>query len=188
MNNLAVGETKSLSRVALIASIVSAALSLLLVVAVMTGWLTGAPKVGYVRTGEVISGSVAFKSARSSYEKQIMAWQTNLDTLESEYARNLSQFNSASLQMNADARESHQIGLAEQRATIERYSTAISLRAKEEEKRLSDSLLKQINALVEQYGREHGYDVILGTTSEGSLLYGSEATDITKNVLDFINR
>ncbi|MCC6330842.1 MAG: OmpH family outer membrane protein [Ignavibacteria bacterium] len=152
------------------------------------GWFTQGPRIGYVRTGEVIMESASFKTTRAEYEQQLKVWQMNLDTLQQEYVRNLSEFNNTSLRLDKETRSNHESKLAEQRETIERYSEAISARAQQEEQRLSDSLLKTINASVEQFGLEHGYDLILGTTAEGSILYGSDVADVTKQVIAFINK
>jgi outer membrane protein len=40
---------------------------------------------------------------------------------------------------------------------------------------------------VEEYGKENGYDLILGTTTSGNILYGTEKKDITEQVLNALN-
>lgn len=49
-------------------------------------------------------------------------------------------------------------------------------------------LFATINQLIEQYSVENGYDLILGTTDDGSILYGAEAVDITDDLLQYINQ
>jgi hypothetical protein len=45
-------------------------------------------------------------------------------------------------------------------------------------------VLDQINAFVEAYGEEEGYDMIVGTTQSGNLLYVCPALEITEEAWD----
>jgi len=51
-----------------------------------------------------------------------------------------------------------------------------------------DTLVKQVKAFVKEYGKANGYTFILGANEAGSVLYGAEATDITKTVLEALNK
>ena len=45
----------------------------------------------------------------------------------------------------------------------------------------------QINQYVIDYGKENGYNYIFGTDGSGSIMYGEENMDITKEVVAYIN-
>ncbi|MCD6065968.1 MAG: outer rane chaperone Skp (OmpH) [Bacteroidetes bacterium] len=45
----------------------------------------------------------------------------------------------------------------------------------------------QINEYMKQFGKEKNYKVILGANGQGSLMYADEQTDITGEVLNYIN-
>ena len=53
---------------------------------------------------------------------------------------------------------------------------------------MTQGVLSQINSLAQQYGKEHGFDLILSTTQSGSILYGDDAIDLTKDLLATLNR
>jgi outer membrane protein len=50
-----------------------------------------------------------------------------------------------------------------------------------------DSIISKVNTFVEDYGEKNGYTFILGKNGAGSVLYGSEAKDITEAVTKAIN-
>ena len=52
----------------------------------------------------------------------------------------------------------------------------------------SDQIWKQINQYVDDYGKKHHYDLILGATGQGNIMYARQGDDITKEVSDYINR
>ena len=48
--------------------------------------------------------------------------------------------------------------------------------------------MSQINSFVKQYAEQEGYDIILGTTQSGSLLYANNALDITEEIVEALNQ
>ena len=62
----------------------------------------------------------------------------------------------------------------------------------QENERLSqqyyEQALKQINAYVQDYGKEQGYSYIFGATGSGSIMYTNEANDLTEELIAFINQ
>ncbi len=42
--------------------------------------------------------------------------------------------------------------------------------------------------MTQEYGKEHGFDLILATTQSGNILYGAEAIDLTNELLVVINK
>ena len=77
--------------------------------------------------------------------------------------------------------------LEQKRSNYEQYSRSLQEKAMEEENTMMQGVLNQINSFVMDYGEEHGYEVILGTTSAGSVLYGRETVDITDEILRALN-
>lgn len=46
----------------------------------------------------------------------------------------------------------------------------------------------RINRYISVYGKEKGYDFILGASGNGNLMYAKESVDITKEVIEYINK
>ena len=59
------------------------------------------------------------------------------------------------------------------------------------EQQMSDQytadIWKQINQFVNEYGKQNGYDFILGAAGNGSLMFANETNNITEEVIFFIN-
>lgn len=47
---------------------------------------------------------------------------------------------------------------------------------------------EKINQKINEYGKEKGYDYIFGAKGDGSIMYASDAKDITKEVIAYINK
>ncbi len=71
---------------------------------------------------------------------------------------------------------------------IEALKSEIAGEFQEKEQKLTQGALNQINDFVQEYGRREGYDLVLGTSNSGNVLYGVDAIDITDEVLKELNR
>ena len=45
----------------------------------------------------------------------------------------------------------------------------------------------QIDAFIKIYAKENGFDLIVGTTSSGNVLYGADGIDVTEELLKALN-
>ncbi len=51
-----------------------------------------------------------------------------------------------------------------------------------------DTLVKKVKDFVKDYGKTNGYTYILGSNDAGSVLYGADAKDLTKTLLEELNK
>jgi outer membrane protein len=55
-------------------------------------------------------------------------------------------------------------------------------------KQYDSEILTQLNQYVKDYGKENGYQYIFGSDGNGSLMYAEDQTNITKPVIEYINK
>lgn len=145
-------------------------------------------KIGYVRSVELIYGYDGTKAAQAKFTKQKEAWQANLDTLKAEFNRSLAAFNEGQAKMSkAELKRQRQL-LASQESQLQQYAQAITEQSEKQDSEVMQSVLNQINSFTEAYGKAQGYDFILGTSSDGNVLYGKGSLDITEELLEALNK
>jgi len=54
-------------------------------------------------------------------------------------------------------------------------------------KQYDQEIITQLNQYIKDYGKKHDFDLIQGNNSDGSLMYGKEEFNVTKEVSAFIN-
>jgi outer membrane protein len=54
-------------------------------------------------------------------------------------------------------------------------------------KQLDEQIIKQLNQYMADFGKEKKYDIIYGNTTNGSIMYGTDELNITKEAITFIN-
>lgn len=175
--------TSTAGRIALVCAVVAMAVS-------VAGLFIGRHrlKVGYVRTTELVYGYSGTNEAHQVYERKRQNWQGMLDSLSAEYQKALAVYTSDRASLSTSARQEREKWLEQQHRNLEGQRADFEGRIRDEDQRMTQGVLNQINSMGQQYGRENGFDLILSTTQSGSILYGDDALDITKPLLEMLNR
>lgn len=149
--------------------------------------LNGQKKIAYVRSGDLIYGFQGMKEAQDTFKLKTVVWKANIDTLQAEFNRSLEIYDRSYRQYSSVERTQQQEEIRTQQENLERFRTAIQAQSQEEQTKITEGVLNQINSFVADYGKEHGYDLILGTTVSGNIMYGTDYIDITDEVLKELN-
>jgi len=145
-------------------------------------------KIAYVRSTELVYGYLGMQEAHNKYQEKAQIWQANIDTLQNDYNRAVGQYTREASHLSEVEKRHREKMLLNQQENLMSYSRAVNDKANEEDDKITEGVLNQVNSFVEGYGKDHGYDIILGTTLSGNLLYGKETIDITEEVLEALNK
>ncbi|KAA5532224.1 OmpH family outer membrane protein [Taibaiella lutea] len=53
---------------------------------------------------------------------------------------------------------------------------------------INEEVWKRLNPMIDEYGKENGFRLIIGANGMGSVLYNDDYYDRTKEVIDFVNK
>ena len=158
-------------------------ISLMTTGAVVTGYhfLVKQP-IGYVKTGIVLQKYEAMIEANKQYAMEVSVVKGNIDTLRNRYER-----------LKAEAKYSAQkadwgyrLGIAEKEYL--QYNESAQQQLQQRQQQLTTNVLNTVNTFIQEYGKQHQYKIIFGTTTDGSILYGIEKDDLTEIVLSELNK
>lgn len=144
-------------------------------------------KIAFVRSSDLVYGYLGMKDAHQDFEQKSKVWQANVDTLQQNFQQAYSNFNTQAPSMKAEEKDQQEQLLEQQKQQLLAYTDALNKQAKTEDEKITQGVLNQINSFVTEYGQQHDYEIILGTTNGGSLLYGQDGIDITEDLLKALN-
>jgi outer membrane protein len=144
-------------------------------------------KVAYVRSAEMVSKFIGMKEAERIYEGKAAVWQANIDTLTYNFQKSVSEYEVNYSKWSVAKRQEAQQSLKRQEQNLDQYRRSIEEKASEEKEKITQGALNQINAYIERYSKEKGYDLVIGVTLSGNVLYGVESIDITEDVIKGLN-
>ncbi|MBN2613776.1 MAG: OmpH family outer membrane protein [Bacteroidales bacterium] len=144
-------------------------------------------KVVYVDNGVLMTKYEGMKDARKEYEKKAAVWQANADTLVSEWEKELKSYEKERIRMSAKERELKEQLLSNKQQQISQYREAVQMKAREEEQKMTQTVLNEVNDYLKEYGKKRGYTFILGATGVGNIVYANEARNITEEIIKGLN-
>lgn len=137
-------------------------------------------KIGYVKTGVLIQKSNSMIEANKQYEKDIERIRINVDTLKNRFVKSKERYfidkNETNLELAKTAEEDFM-----------KYQGQAEEDLQKRQADLTKSVLDKINSLIQEYGKKHGYKLILGTTEDGSILFGQDGDDLTEELVKDVN-
>ena len=128
------------------------------------------------------------QEAKTAFQIKANAWQDNIDTLKLELENAIKSYESERMKLGEKARQEKEASLRKEQEELAQYTQTLNKQAEQEDKKLTESVVKQINAYMEEYGRKHGYTIILGANGNGSVVYGAETIDITEDLITSLNK
>lgn len=146
------------------------------------------PKLAYVESAKVLEGYKDMQTARVHYRQQVDAWQANLDTLKNTVQQELDAYHRLRAGLSPAQRQQQEARLAQRQKQYFDYKQAITQKAAEEEARSTAEVVRKADVLMKQYGKDHGYDLVLAATEAGTVVYGREGRDITTEVTQALNK
>lgn len=126
----------------------------------------------YVNPTKVLQGYHGATAQHALFQAKTRDWQQRIDSLGTE--------------LQALGKVPASTRAAKQQA-LQRYRQAIQQRAQQENQRLTQAVLGEINTYIQHYGKAHNYTFILGATASGNIVYAAEGADITEDVLKGLN-
>lgn len=145
------------------------------------------PSIVYIRSQDLIEKYRGTIEARAEFEKRKTQMLANVDSLRQDYQRAGTQYMGQAAGMSAAGRAEREQQLGQQQQQLMQYENAIGEKINEEDQKMTQQVLNQINSFVEMYALREGHDYVMGTTLSGNLLFGNKALDVTDAVLKELN-
>lgn len=144
-------------------------------------------KIAFIRSSELIYSYEGMKESQQLFQSKKTKYQANVDTLRLELERAFNRYTKEVVTLKDKDKNERRELLKVQEQNYHRYAQSIKENEQKEETQMTEGVLNQVNSFIEQYSKEHRYDIVLGTTNSGSLLYANDVMDITKEVLEALN-
>lgn len=139
-------------------------------------------KVGFVDLQQVLTQTKRGQEARAKMQAEVSQRQREIDAQREEIEKMEAELQKQSSVLTAAARREREEAIQRKKRdlqlTIEDYQRDLAKRQNE----LLNELLSELVAVVQEYGKEKGYTLIL-ERRQGGVLYSGEGVDITKEII-----
>lgn len=167
-----------------IVSIISLSLLILLIFYIV---LSPAPRIAYVDSVKLMNGYQGMIDARKVYQQKATGWQANIDTLAMEVQQRIADYEKTSAKMSAKERDLSRELIRNKEQQLREYQQVLNSQAQEEDAKMTNDVVSQVNTYIKEYGESNGYTVILAAVN-GNIVFAKDAIDLTDEILEGVNK
>ena len=145
-------------------------------------------KLAYVDINKLMDGYNRTEVERAAFQTKAKQLQSNVDSLIGNWQEELKAYEKERSTLSKKEIELKQELLAGKQQQIGAYQQAIQKQIQEEDQKATQIVVGDINAYVKEYGKTHGFSIIMGATGSGNIMYANEVSDLTEEVLEGLNK
>lgn len=167
------------------AGVVSA---LVLVLACAVVYLTFfTPKVAYVNSQKLMTGFSEAAQAQKEIKAEDDKWRSQLKELEDTLQAAINQMSKEYNTAKPDRKKQLQDKLSAENQNVNNFKQANIRKMEQVKQEKLQGVINKVNVFVAEYGKKKGYTLILATTMDGDIAYGSDKCDITDALIQGLN-
>lgn len=145
-------------------------------------------KMGFIDNSKLINDYQKKKDVEATFKTQIEAFDKRADSIGKSFQSQAAELQKTDPQLaKKESQQQYQM-LGQQyqafQQDMQRQEQDIQKRSQTE----IDTLIKEVKKYVQEYGKKNGYTYILGSNDAGSVMYGDDSKDLTKEILDELNK
>lgn len=144
-------------------------------------------KVAYVNSTEVLNAYKGMADLRKEMQAAEKIETAKMDTLVNEFKTSLSEYDQSKASMTTNEVKLKEELLNLKRQQIAGYQQSVQEKLRAKEVQLNSSLVADINSFIDAYASKRGYDLIIGATNMGNVVYANDALDISEEVTKELN-
>lgn len=144
-------------------------------------------KVAFVDNSKLLNDYQEKKDIEAKLKGQISAYERKRDSISMAFQTEARTFDAQAKTLPQNVAQKKYNELMQKSQILQQHLQQEEQKIQMESQTQMDSLLSKVKKNIKEYGKQKGYTFILGANDGGSVLYGSEKKDITKEVTEYLN-
>jgi len=141
----------------------------------------------YVDINKLVEGYHRTKVAKAEFDKKAAAMKANVDSLMADWQVELQEYERMRPAFSAKELSMREELLSNKQQQVSAYQEAVQKQIVEEDKKITQTVINEINDYVKEYGEAKGYSIIFGASGGGNIMYADKGTDLTEDILKGLN-
>jgi outer membrane protein len=144
-------------------------------------------KVAYIDVEVLMKDYEATIELETSLKAKQEKMAKELDSISAPFQLKVQQYYQNQQKMSAKKRAEAESVLQQEQQFLQSKQQQASQLLQMENQEKSEILTKRVDSFVADYAALNGFNLILGTSGKGTVLYGEESMDITSDILEILN-
>jgi outer membrane protein len=148
----------------------------------------GDMKVAYIYTDTVINQYEYFKKKSTEITDKGKRFEGELQSRARGFEQEVANFQQTGGNMTVNQQRAKQEELMQKEQNLMTYRNNIMQELSADEAALYNEVYDQVQSYMKDYAKENGLDIVLSYTRGGALWYATDAIDVTKSVVEGLNK
>jgi len=141
----------------------------------------------YVDVNKLMDGYKRTAIVKKQFEIKASTLKANVDSLLTNWQKELKDYEKERASMTEKELKLKQELLGNKQQQLNNYQQAIQKQIQQEDQKVTQTVINDINDYVKVYGKENGHSIIFGASGSGNIMYANEASDLTAEILIGLN-
>jgi len=143
-----------------------------------------ASKVGYVDLQKVFTGYKKAMESEASFKKEVEKEQIKINALQAEIKKMQAEYDKKKDILKPEEKKKKEEELKGKIQEFTKKWSEVNKKLDNRRKELEGKRIQEIKDAIKEYGKKHGYSVILDSRA---ILYGEDANDLTDEIIKLLN-
>jgi len=144
-------------------------------------------KIAYIDIEALMKDYEATKTLEISLKAKQESMAKELDSISAPFQLKVQQYYQKAEKMSAQQRAKTEQALQQEQQFLQSKQQQASQLLQQENQEKSEILTKKVDSFVSNFAKDKGYKLILGTSGQGTVLYGDESLNVTTEILEILN-
>lgn len=144
-------------------------------------------KIAFVNNGEVINAYQEKIDIEAKYEKMDADFQKRTDSIGKAFQTEAQDFQSKADKMSQKEQQEQYQVLGQKQQRLQQQLQQEQQQLGQQFNTEIDSVMSHVKKFVTNYGKKNDYTFILGKNEAGSVMFGEEDKDISKEIIEALN-
>jgi outer membrane protein len=140
-------------------------------------------KVGYIDTRRVIQEAPGAQDARTTLEREMEAWQRQMQSMEDSLRTMMTDYQQRSLVMSAEAKQRREQEIMQVQQNFEQRAQQLQTQAGRRQQELMEPIMELVEEVISQVRVAEGFAIIFDVASE-AIVSADPSLDLTQRVID----
>ncbi|PHS08072.1 MAG: hypothetical protein COA88_07200 [Kordia sp.] len=150
-------------------------------------YLKTSTKLVYVDVNKLMDGYKRTALVKKEFEAKATTLKANVDSLLTNWQKELKTYEKDRASMTEKELELKQELLGNKQQQINNYQQSIQKQIQQEDQKITQTVINDINDYIKIYGKKNGYNIIFGASGGGNIMYAADASDLTAEILEGLN-
>ncbi|MFD0761521.1 OmpH family outer membrane protein [Lutibacter aestuarii] len=144
-------------------------------------------KIAYINVEDLMKDYEGTKALEETLKAKQDAMAKELDSLSAPFQTKVQEYYQNAQKMSAQKRAQTEQGLQQEQQMLQLKQQQASQTLQQENQELSEAITKKVDSFVTEYAKLKGFNLVLGTSGNGTVMYGDETLNITNEILVILN-